>query len=68
MEEREEIERICANCEKCVNIAESDVCICKEHGAVSSGSGCKKFKLDLLKIKTLARTLPDTDETIVLDI
>ncbi len=55
----EEIEKICAYCESAVIIRESDICICKHHGAMKQTSSCNKFSLDLLKISPIPRKLPE---------
>ncbi len=55
------IERICAYCEHAVVISESDICICREIGAVKAIDTCRKFTLDLLKLNPIPRTLPDDD-------
>lgn len=57
----DDIEHICAYCEHAVVIRESDICICREIGAVSADSSCRKFSLDLLKLAPIPRTLPDDD-------
>ncbi len=57
----DDIEMICANCEQATIIRESDMCICKLNGAVRQDDTCKKFKLDLLKIKPIPKPLPDND-------
>ena len=65
--QHEDIEKICAYCESAVLIRESDVCICKEHGAVKAQGTCKRFSLDLLKLAPLPRQLPD-DDTVFFEI
>ena len=57
----DEVEPICANCENATIILESDLCICKLNGAVHQDDGCKKFKLDLLKLAPIPKPLPDDD-------
>lgn len=57
----DDIEHICANCENAAIIRESDMCICKLNGAVRQDDGCKKFKLDLLKLTPMPKPLPDED-------
>lgn len=63
----EDIEKICAYCESAVVIRESDMCICKENGAVKATDTCRKFSLDLLKLAPLPRKLPD-DDTVFFEI
>ncbi len=63
----EDIDRICAHCENAVVISESDICICRNNGAVRADDTCKKFVLDLLKLAPLPRKLPD-EETVFFDI
>ncbi|MBO5915037.1 MAG: hypothetical protein J6Q72_06790 [Clostridia bacterium] len=67
MKHNEDIERICAYCEKAIVIKESDICICSINGAVKQSSSCKKFTLDMLKLSPLPRNLPD-DETVFFEI
>jgi hypothetical protein len=67
MKHNEDIERICAYCEKTIVIKESDICICSINGAVKQSSSCKKFTLDMLKLSPLPRNLPD-DETVFFEI
>ncbi|MBR5859710.1 MAG: hypothetical protein IKZ05_07270 [Clostridia bacterium] len=67
MKYSDDIERICAHCEKAVVIKESDICICSINGAVKQDSACKKFSLDMLKLAPLPRKLPD-DETVFFEI
>ncbi|MBR5746223.1 MAG: hypothetical protein IKX92_03065 [Clostridia bacterium] len=62
------IERICANCEHSVNIRESQVCVCKENGVVSAVSTCRRFTPDLLKLEPRPRVIPNSDETVFVDI
>lgn len=57
----DDIEHICAYCEQAVVIRESDICICKEIGAVKATDSCRKFSLDLLKLAPMPRKLPDED-------
>ncbi len=57
----EDIEKICAYCENAVVIKESDICICREIGAVDARSTCRKFSLDLLKLAPIPKVLPDDD-------
>ncbi len=61
----EDIERICAYCESAVLVKESDVCICNRNGAVLANGTCRKFKLDLLKLAPIPKTLPDDDTVFV---
>ena len=61
----EDIERICAYCENAVVIRESDICICREIGAVDARSTCRKFSFDLLKLSPIPRTLPDEDTVLM---
>lgn len=61
----EDIERICAYCENSVVIKESDVCICKLNGAMAATSTCGKFKLDLLKLAPIPKTIPDDDTVFI---
>ncbi len=63
----DDIEQICAYCEYATLIRESDICICREIGAVKADDSCKKFSLDLLKLSPIPRKLPDED-TIFFDI
>ncbi len=63
----EDIEEICAYCENAILIRESDICICRNIGAVKASDGCKKFLLDPLKLAPTPRALPD-DETVCFDI
>ena len=64
---RDDIECICAYCEHAVVISESDMCVCRNVGAVKASDTCKKFALDLLKLSPLPRKLPDED-TVFFDI
>lgn len=64
---REE-ENICANCESAVVINESEVCVCSRNGVVDAHDSCRKFKLDLLKLRPRPKRLPETDATMFLDI
>lgn len=61
----EDIERICAYCENSVVIRESDVCICREIGAVDARSTCRKFSLDLLKLTPIPKPMPDDDTVFI---
>jgi hypothetical protein len=63
----DDIEQICAYCEKAVLISESDMCVCRSVGAVKANDSCKKFSLDLLKLSPVPRKLPD-DEDVFFDI
>lgn len=60
-----DIERICAYCENAVVIHESDICICREIGAVDARSSCRKFSLDLLKLNPIPKVLPDDDTVFI---
>lgn len=59
--QKDDIERICAYCENAIIISESDICICKEIGAVSANSTCRHFSLDLLKLTPIPRPMLDED-------
>lgn len=61
----EDIERICAYCENAVVIRESDLCICKNLGAVKASDTCRKFELDLLKLAPIPKALPDEDTVFI---
>lgn len=61
----DDIERICAYCEHAITIHQSDICICREIGAVSASSTCRHFTLDLLKLAPTPRPLPDDDTVFI---
>lgn len=61
----DDIERICAYCENSVIIRESDICICRDIGAVSARNSCRKFSLDLLKLAPIPKSLPDDDTVFI---
>ena len=64
----DKIERVCAYCEHAVVIRESEVCVCDENGVVRAVSTCRRFMPDLLKLEPRPRVLPDSDETVFVDI
>lgn len=51
MRKVEEEENLCIYCEFATPIMDTDACVCKIRGIVNADSYCRKFKLDLLKIK-----------------
>ncbi len=62
IEELEEVERICVYCEYATVLSNADICLCKKHGAVRSDGGCRKFRVDLLKIDPKPRPLPEAPD------
>lgn len=44
-------ECLCLYCEHSTLIMDTDACVCDINGVVKAEGYCKKFKLDLLKIK-----------------
>ncbi len=62
IEELEEVERICAYCEYATVLSNAEVCLCKKRGAVRPDGGCRKFRVDLLKIDPKPRPLPEAPD------
>lgn len=58
-----EYDEICACCEHCVAIRESDMCVCRYQGAVYADGTCGKFTLDLLKLDPKPKALPEEGAT-----
>ena len=52
------IEKVCAYCRFASVLEDGGVCICQKHGAVRADSSCRKFKVDLLKLKPHLPLLP----------
>ncbi|HBR30642.1 MAG: hypothetical protein PHD46_06620 [Eubacteriales bacterium] len=50
-------ERYCFYCEHSTPIMDTEVCVCDINGIVKAEATCKKFKLDLLKIKPRPRRI-----------
>lgn len=58
----EKSERICAFCENCVPVFDSDTVLCEKHGIVSKGYSCRKFSYDPLKrVPPKAQSAPTLD-------
>ncbi len=47
---KDNIERICANCQFSTTIGDSDACFCDKKGFVKAREVCRRFKADYLKI------------------
>lgn len=58
--------RVCAYCEHSVTLGDSGTCICDEKGFIKDDGTCRKFSLDLLKIKPKALKLTDVEENSLL--
>ncbi|GEM_PF-7082248 len=48
--QKEKLEKICANCEKSVVLADTDACLCSKKGLVKARGCCSDFVADLLKV------------------
>ena len=55
-----EPEKICCHCEFSTVMGDNSSCVCKFGGVVRADDTCKKYKLDLLKLKPVLPILPDS--------
>ena len=58
--------RICAYCEHARPLGDSGTCICDIKGLIKDDGVCRKFSLDLLKLKPHVLKLTDTEENSLL--
>lgn len=59
----EELDTICAYCEHATVLADSGACVCLKHGVVRTDGHCRRFRMDLLKIRPHLPLLPNLTDT-----
>ncbi len=58
--------RVCAYCEHSRPLGDSGTCICDKKGLIRDDGVCRKFSLDLLKLKPRVLKLTDPEENSLL--